>query len=92
MHNSSLSEVRTAVYVKRLPGNEAAVVRHKEQAGGGDLLRQPQPSQRNTVSVAHVLSRVPAQVSAGVDAPRRHDVDAHVVRCELQRQASRQAD
>src|SRR5215469_4730859 len=83
---------RAAVDVDGLPGDEAAVVADQKQAGGGDLVDLALAPERDAGG-ARRAAVIPFWVgSRCVDAARRDDIDADIVRGEFGGEAARQPD
>src|SRR5207244_2094369 len=76
-----------AIDVDRLAGDEAAIVTHQKQAGGGDLVHLPLAAQGNTGGARHT-PLIPFGIgSAGIDAAGADHIDPDVLRGEFGGQA-----
>src|SRR5215472_16684713 len=84
--------VSAAVDVNRLAGDEAAVVADEKEAGGGDFVDMPLPTERDASRARHT-SLVPfGIVPPCIDAAGGHHIGANIMRGEFRGERPRHAD
>src|ERR1700689_211702 len=81
-----------AIDVNGLAGDEAAVLADEEEAGGGDLVDLALTPDRDACRVGRAAGVPFGIVAPCVDAARRDDVDADIVRREFRSEPAREAD